>query len=113
MGRMLIDRDPLTGESVWYEFNHADQSATITHEQNVSRIIENNKCDILDEDRTKEGMKRDWWHYARVPNTVIIEWKQKLGVDFWNMNDRPKVFKLLNSPDYAYLKTTHKTHYEK
>lgn len=110
MAKMLIDRDPFTGEAVWYEFNHAEQRAVLTHEQPVTRIIENNKFDINDDDRTAKGMKRDWWHYARVPNTVIVKWQQELGVDFWNPDHRKKVFKLLNDPEYAYLKSTSKVH---
>jgi hypothetical protein len=113
MSRMLIDTDPLTGESVWYDFNRATMQATITHEQPVSDIIDNNVTDTNDTWRTQEGIKRDWWHYARVPNTVIIEWKQKYGVDFYNQADKKKVFQLLNSPDYKLLKTTHKHHSEK
>lgn len=113
MARMLIDRDPFTGEAVYYEFNHATEHAVVTHEQDVSRILENNKADFNDDERTKAGIKRDWWHYARVPNTVIVEWKQKYGVDFYNRGDRKKVFQLLNSPDYRMLKTTNKFHSEK
>jgi hypothetical protein len=113
MARMLIDTDPLTGESVWYEFDRATEQAVITHEQPVSNIIDNNVADTNDTWRTQEGIKRDWWHYARVPNTVIIEWKQKYGVDFYNPADKKKVFQLLNSPDYKLLKTTHKHHSEK
>ena len=113
MARMLIDRDPFTGEAVWYEFNHATEHAIITHEQDTSRIIEANKTDSNDDDRTKAGIKRDWWHYARVPNVVILEWKQKYGVDFYNRNHRKRVFELLNHPDYRLLKTTNKFHSEK
>lgn len=110
---MLIDKDPITGESVWYEFNRGDLSATITHEQDVGSIIDNNVGDANDTWRTQEGIKRDWWHYARVPNTVIVEWKTKLGVDFYNPGHKKKVFELLNHPDYKMLKTTHKVHREK
>lgn len=110
---MLIDKNPLTGESVWYEFNHATEHAVVTHEQEVAKIIDNNIDDQNDTWRTQEGIKRDWWHYARVPNTVIVEWKQKLGVDFYNPAHKKKVFELLNHPDYRMLKTTHKVHREK
>jgi hypothetical protein len=113
MARMLLDTDPFTGESVYYEYNHANKHATITHTQKVDRIIDNNVVDTNDTWRTQEGIKRDWWHYARVPNTVIIDWKQNKGVDFYNPADRKKVFQLLNSPEYKMLKTTHKHHSEK
>jgi hypothetical protein len=113
MAKMLIDRDPFTGQSVWYEFNRGTLQATITHEQDVTPVLENNKFDLNDEDRTRIGMKRDWWHYARVPNTVILKWKQEKGVDFYNKDHRKRVFELLNDPEYRFLKTTHKHHAEK
>lgn len=106
----LIDKDPITGEAVWWDFDHASQQATITHTQDVSAILEANKRSANDEDKTKHGIKNDWWKYASIPNIVIVEWKQKYGVDIFNRDHQKAWFKLLNSPEYRYLKTTTKTH---
>ena len=108
--RRLIDRNPITGESVWYEFNHAEESATITHEQDVKALLDRNIEAANDDDKTKRGIKNDWWKYASVPNVVQVEWKQKYGVDMFNRDHQKAVFKLLNSPDYAYLRCTAKHH---
>ncbi len=108
--RRLIDRNPVTGETVWYEFNHADESATITHEQDVQLLLDRNRASAADDDKTKRGIKNDWWKYASVPNVVQVEWRQKYGVDMFNRDHQKAVFKLLNSPDYAFLKTTTKHH---
>jgi hypothetical protein len=108
--RRLVDRNPLTGESVWYEFNHSDHSATITHEQDVESVLERNIAAANDDDKTKRGIKNDLWKYASIPNIVQIEWKQKFGVDIMNRDHQKAMFKLLNSPEYAYLKCTTKHH---
>jgi hypothetical protein len=107
MSKRVIDYNPLTGESASMEFR-GDQMV-ITHEQDVTSIIERAKAWAKKEEKTAYGIKNDLWHYARVPNIVILEMKQKYGVDFYDPNDRPKVFALLNS-EYSYCKTTHKNH---
>jgi len=43
---------------------------------------------------------------ARIPVTIYYEWKEKFGVDLYDKNHKEAVRKLLNSPDYRYLKTT-------
>lgn len=110
MTRRLIDRNPITGESVWYQYNAAEEQATITHEQDIAALLDANKAAANDEEKTRRGIKNDWWKYATIPNVVQIEWKQKFGVDVFNRDHQKAVFKLLNSPDYRYLKTTTKTH---
>jgi hypothetical protein len=83
---------------------------TLTHEQDVQPILDRNKLAAADSDKTARGIKNDWWKYASVPAIVEIEWMQKFGVDLGNPQHKSKVFKLLNHPDYRYLKTTSKTH---
>jgi hypothetical protein len=110
MTRRLIDHNPITGEAVWYTFDRASEQAVITHEQDVRPILERNKIAANDTDKTKRGIKQDWWKYASIPNVVLIDWKQRLGVDFDNPNHQKKIFQLLNSPEYQYLKSTSKHH---
>lgn len=110
MAKMLIDRDPLTGEAVWYEYHAVNDSATITHTQDVEPIIEMNRLLANNSDYTKHGINKDWWHYAKVPNIVYVDWLTKKGVDIFNPGHKKELFALLNSPEYAYLKTTGKHH---
>jgi len=110
--RRLIDRDPMTGEAVWYEYNAVADSATITHEQDVGAILERNIASANDGDKTKSGIKRDWWKYASIPNIVALKWKQERGVDIFNQDHSKEMFKLLNDPEYKYLKTTSGYHRE-
>jgi hypothetical protein len=108
MSKFLIDRDPLSGYECWAHIDGDD--VRMQYVQPVGQILDGNKAKANDEDYTKQGIKRDMWHYASIPNTVIYEWLHKHGVDFFDKNDDKKMFQLLNSPEYAYLKTTHKHH---
>ena len=106
--RRLLDYNPATGEKVWFDYDQQDQM-TITHTQDVSGIQDFAHFRATDDEYTKGGIKNDMWHYAKVPNTVILEMKQKHGVDFFDKNDSKRMFKLLNT-EYARFKTTPKKH---
>lgn len=110
MTKRLLDYDPIHGVACYWQYNHADETVTLTHEQDVSRILDANREQANDDDKTRRGIKNDWWKYATVPAIVEIEWRNKYGVELDNPEHRRKVFDLLNHPDYKYLKTTSKTH---
>ena len=107
--KRILDYNPLTGESVTFEYNHSAKKVVINHQQNVEKIRKSVEVLANDTDRTNAGIKNDMWHYARVPNIVIMEMKNKHGVDFFDRNDYPKVLQLLNT-EYSMWKTTHKNH---
>ncbi|MBK7459855.1 MAG: hypothetical protein IPJ42_16030 [Betaproteobacteria bacterium] len=111
MTKRLLDYDPITGVSCYYE--HTAENVVLTHEQDASlvqSILDANKQDAADQDKTKRGIKQDWWKYASVPTIVEVEWLQKYGVSLDNPAHKKKIFQLLNHPDYRYLKTTDKIH---
>lgn len=108
--KRLLDYDPLHGVSCFFEYKHDQKQITLTHEQDVSPILDRNKALANDDDRTKRGIKDDWWHYASIPTTVEMEWLQKFGVNLNDPSHKGKIFKLLNHPDYRYLKTTTLVH---
>lgn len=105
MSKLILDHNPLTGESVYFSFNDHDNQVVITHEQDVTQHLRAASEMAADTQLTKDGISHDMWHYAHVPNNIIVEMKQKHGVDFFDRNDAPKVFKLLNT-EYARFKTT-------
>ena len=53
------------------------------------------------------GKGKDMWLAASVPVGVQYEWIVKHGVNLWNPEHRPKVRKLLNDPEYRYLRIRH------
>ncbi len=78
----------------------------MTYHQDVTNILEDNKLAQLDTDMHRRGSKEEWAHYARIPIIVQYEWLQKYGVNFADPDHWPAVMKLINSPDYKYLKRT-------
>jgi hypothetical protein len=106
--RQLLDTDPLTGVSTY--FNSEEGQFRFTSEQDVSLILDGNKSLANRDSYTTKGIKEDMWHYATIPAVVELEWKQKYGVTLEDPNDKKKIFQLLNHPDYRYLKVTNKTH---
>lgn len=107
--KRLLDFNPLSGEKVWFDYDRNDQMV-LTHEQDVSRHLEYAHARMVDTDYTKKGIKNDLWHYAKVPNTVMIEMKQKHGVDMMCPDpDWKAIFRCINA-HYPWLKTTDKMH---
>lgn len=112
MAKRILDYNPITGETVNFDYDHAQDKIHITHEQNVNHLLDGNKRLQNSDDYTRKGMKKDMLHYASIPNTLIIKWKNELGIDVFSKEHRSRLFKLLNSPEYRYLKTTNLKHEE-
>ena len=56
-------------------------------------------------DIQKKGAKEGWMPGAHIPDIVQIQWMKEYGIK--NIFDReymPLITRLLNSPDYRYLK---------
>ena len=111
MGRRLMDFDPLSGVATYFSYDeHLDQAA-ITYEQDVSEFLNYAHHKATNSDYTKQGIKNDMWHYARVPQVVQYEMLYKHGVDMGNPAHRKRFFELLNT-EYKRCKTTDKVHFE-
>lgn len=104
--KRVLDYNPLTGESVIFDYNQTTDQLQLIHKQDVDHILDRNKELAADTDRSKKQVKDDMLHYASIPNSVILKWQLEKGVDVFNPKHRKKVFQLLNDPDYRYLKTT-------
>lgn len=109
MNRML-DFDPLTGTSTIFTDNQ-DGTFSITNMQDVEPIIENNKKLQNSHERKKKGIKEGMWHYGSVPAIIIQKWNIEIGGDILARHNRKEFFKRLNSPEYAYLRTSPGKHY--
>ena len=109
MTRRVLDHNPLSGVTTYFDYEQSTDRMVITESQDVSAIIDANAAMRNDEDRTKQGIKDDHWHYARIPDAVLVDIRNKYGVKFEDKNDLPKLLKIINT-DYPYLKTTHLNH---
>ncbi len=111
MARRVLDYNPTTGETVYFEYNevHDTPQVVLTHSQDVSEILKTCETARNDEDKTKRGIKLDNWKYAIIPAIIQMEMLQKYGVDFNNPDHKKEVFHLINTV-YPQFKTTHKNH---
>lgn len=113
MTRRLLDYDPLTGMTTWFDYEKSTDTMAITNEQApsiVNNVLDSNAHMRHDDDYSRQGIKDDWWHYARIPNGVILEMKEKFGADLLAPKpDWKYVLKVLNR-EYPHLKVTTKTH---
>lgn len=99
--------------ATWFDYEKSTDTMFIKNEQSASvveNILDQNAAMRHDGDYSRQGIKEDWWHYARIPNGVILEMKEKFGADML----APKVdwkhcLKILNR-EYPHLKVTTKTH---
>ena len=108
--KKILDHDPLTGITEIFHHDPNTDVSVIETVQDVGPILEvNKKLQNLPE-YTADGFKSGWWHYGHIPDSIILKWKVEKGIDVFNPNDKDAVFKLLNDPEYKYLKTTHKHH---
>ena len=113
MTRRLLDYDPLTGVETWFDYDHASDKTMITTQQSaavVNDIVDQAAVLRNDSEYSKAGIKNDKWHYARVPNGVILDIKAKYGLDMLAPKpDWKSILRVLNT-DYPYLKVTAGTH---
>lgn len=121
--RRLIDDewDRARGIQTWHTYDPHTKETTIEVVQDAAPFLEINQRQ-RDHDvggakgltgRDRKQIKEGMWHFARIPLGVQYHWLKEYGVDINNQDHRPAVFRLLNSPEWKYLKTTHGKHFVK
>ena len=87
-----------------FHWHEPTKEMAIEHIQDIKPLIDSNKK-LQQEDH---HIADDFRLSARIPMTVYYEWKSKYGVDMFDPNHKEGVKKLINSPEYRYLKTTNR-----
>ena len=100
----LLGYDPLTGIKTVHHYDHDTQITRIERIQNIEPILERNK-ELAKTDIEAKGIKNNWWLAGTIPNIIIEKWLNEYGIDFFNKDHWPAVKRLLNSPDWRYLRT--------
>lgn len=110
--KRLFDRDEFQGITEIFHWDEATKTARIETLQDVQPILDHNKILRNDDQYTKDGIKRELWHYANVPAVVQLKWIQQYGIhnDPMKKENKKLLFKLLNDRDWCHLKTTNKIH---
>ena len=87
-----------------FHWQEPTKEMAIEHIQDIKPLIDSNKK-LQQEDH---HIADDFRLSARIPMTVYYEWKNKYGGDMFDPNHKEGVKKLINSPEYRYLKTTNR-----
>jgi len=105
MGKSLLSYDPETKTAEWHMYDHSNRKTYIKTVQDCKDIISVNKRKQNSHNTSRYTKKGDYYHFASVPNTVLMEWKKKYNIDWNKKEDLPKIEKLLSSNEYRYLRT--------
>jgi len=108
--KRVLDYNPYTGITTTFDYDPVTEMTIIGRESDPTAYIEYGKDLQKNEDYSKEGIRKGWWHYGILPPIIIEKWKNEFGVDVFNKDHEKAVFRLLNQPEYRYLKTTTKMH---
>lgn len=95
MIKRLLDYDPLTLTTTYHHYDPMTDMTHIQEVQDVGPYLE--KCRRLANDTSykRKGIKEDWYHFATVPNSILLELKTKHHLDYTKADDLPKIEKLL------------------
>ena len=100
-----ISIDELTGLETIHHYDHTTGYTHIEHRQDVSAVIERNK-EFHKTSYQHDGVKNNWVHAASIPEVIQIQWMREYGIkDIYSTEYWPLIKRLLNSPEYRYLKT--------
>lgn len=105
MSKELLHYDPVTKTAEWHHYDHSTRKTYIKTVQDCKDILEVNKRKQNSRSINQFNKKEDYYHFASVPNTVLMEWKEKYNIDWNNKEDLPRIEKLLMSNEYKYLRT--------
>ena len=102
----FFDYDPLSGITQYTEYDNLTDELVIHSVADAQPVLEMNKAMANDPDYKQQGIKNEFWHVASIPQIVQLKWLTEKGIDVHNSRHWPEVRKLLNDPEYLYLKTT-------
>lgn len=99
-----FDTDPLTGAVETFHYDETTHDITIQTSNDVQPVIDDNKR-MLNDGTDGYTPSRDMKRVASIPMEVLMAWKQKYGVDVMRREHEPLLRRLLNDPDWKYLRT--------
>lgn len=106
MQRRMLSKDPFTGLETHHEYDPATEETRIILTGDAEPVLEENKRLANDTQYSKKGIKQEFWKYASIPAGIQVKWLIEHGVDVYNTQHAERMGKLLELPEYKYLKCT-------
>jgi hypothetical protein len=84
---------------------HGEHQLVLHYREDVGPLLAQNREKFKDEGRGYSP-SREWREVADIPEIVYHVWLKEHGVDLFKKDHWPAVKRLLNSPDYRWLRTS-------
>jgi hypothetical protein len=110
MTKRLITSDSNTGLDTYHEYDPYTDETRIIYESDAQSVLDENRRLANDSEYTKKGIKQEFWKYASIPAGIQVKWLFEKGIDIRNKEHGPAIGRLLEDPEYKYLKCTTKYH---
>ena len=104
MAKQVLDFDPVTGKTIWYDYEYGDRESQdqiiITETVDVEPVIEANKAAYNAGDHSNKHSPDGFRHAARIPLSVLHDLaRQGIMTTGGRILDEPRLRKFLNDPD--------------
>jgi hypothetical protein len=104
MNRRLLDFDAQTGIAEYHRYDSLTDRTVIETVQDVEPILERNRM-LQNADDRGWSASRDLRRAATIPDIIVLKWRSDYGIDVFNRDHWPAVKRLLNDPEWRYLRT--------
>jgi hypothetical protein len=104
MNPRLLDFDAQTGVAEYHHYDSLIDRTIIETVQDVTPILECNKA-LLNSDDRGWSLSRELRRAAAIPDIIVLKWRNDYGIDVFNRDHWPAVKRLLNDPEWRYLRT--------
>lgn len=102
MTERLLDIDPLSGIKTFHRYDEATDTTFIRTEEDVEPVLDANRDAEASFSRTSR--LPDMLHVASIPPSVQLKWWVEKGVNIFNPDHKQAMGRLLDDPEWRYLK---------
>ncbi len=107
---LISPYDPLTGLTQYFNYDAATDTGVFETVGDAEPVLEFNRMIANDQDVWKKGVKNDFALYAKIPAIAQMKLMTEHGIDIYKKEHGNRLSKVLEDPDYRYLKCTSKRH---
>lgn len=104
----FVDYDPLRGVETWADADESNR-LQVHYRQDVEPLLDVTRAERNDGLSDKRWRKTGMALYARIPPVIIMELKNKYGIDIFQKDHLSRAMTLINT-EYPHLKCTDMIH---
>jgi hypothetical protein len=105
--KRLLSYDRASGTEEWFHYDVLTGETTVeTINRDLSPTLDYTVARRNDDDYWRQGVKNEFAHYCHIPNSILLKWRV-MGVA---IDDPKELVRMVNKPEWSYLKVTDKVH---